>query len=205
MKTNPACLIARFVMVVAFYLSAISLRAADSSPTVVAILEKAAHASEFSPAVEEVIKLSKAGVSDSVTLAYVQNSGMSYSLDAQDVLRLQQQGVSPQVVTAMLQQGGEARRATEANNQALAAANASKPPPTTPTTSTTVIEKAPASTVSVTYFGSRPISYYPSYAYYGPGFGYYYPAYYGPRYYGGPRVAFGFGFGYPYRGYARCW
>jgi len=192
----------------ALCLSAVSLRAGDSSPTVEAILEKASHSPQFSPGVEEVVKLSKAGVAEAVTLAYIKNSGMSYSLGAQDVLRLQEQGVSPQVVTAMLQQGGDARRATEASNQAQAVADAAKAQPTTTTTTTptTVVETAPASTVSVTYFGSRPVSYYPSYAYYGPGLGYYYPAYY-PRYYGycGPRVAFGIGFGYPYRGYARCW
>lgn len=197
MKMNLACLVARSVMAAALCLSAISLRAADVSSS-----------ASLAPALQEVVKLSKAGVSDVVTLAYVKNSGLNYSLDAQDVLRLQEQGVSSQVVTAMLQQSGDARRATEAINQALAVANASRaqPTPTTTATPTTVVETAPASTVSVTYFGSRPVSYYPSYAYYGSGFGYYYPAYY-PRYYGycGPRVAFGAGFGYPYRGYGRCW
>ena len=201
MKTNSACFIARSVLAAAFCLSAISLCAGESSSAT-------SDSSKLAPALEEVVKLSKAGVADVVTLAYVKNSGMSYSLDAQDVLRLQEQGVSSQVVTAMLQQSGDTRRATEAINQAVAVANASKPQPATTTTPTptTVDETAPASTVSVTYFGSRPVSYYPSYSYYGPGFGYYYPAYY-PRYNGycGPRVAFGVGFGYPYRGYARCW
>ena len=210
MKTIFAGFIARSLTTVAFCLVAVSLRAGDSSSTATAT---ASRSSPLAPALEEVVKLSKAGVSDVVTLAYVQNSGMTYSLDAQDVLRLQEQGVSPQVVTAMLQQGGEVRRATEAVNQAQAIADASKPQPaaTAATTPTTVVETAPASTVSVTYFGSRPASYYPSYPYYGPGLGYYYPAYY-PRYYGycGPRVAFGVGFGYPrahggYGGYARCW
>jgi len=194
-------------MAAGFCLWAASLDAADSSPTVTTVLEKASRSSQLAPALEEVVKLSKAGVSDAVTLAYVQTSGMSYSLNAQDILRLQEQGVSPQVVTAMLERNGEVRRATEAVNQAQAIANASKPQPTATATPPPVVETAPASTVSVTYFGSRPVSYYPSYAYYGPGLGYYYPAYYAPRYYGygGPRIAFGIGFGYPYRGYARCW
>ena len=202
MKTNSACF-ARFLMAAACCLCAVSLWAGDTAST---NAQSTSSSSQLAPALEEVVKLTKAGVSDVVTLAYVKNSGMTYSLDAQDVLRLQEQGVSPQVVTAMLQQGGETRRATEAVNQALAVANATKTQPTTTTTTPTVVETAPASSVSVTYFGSRPVSYYPSYAHYGPGVGYYYPAYY-PRYYGygGPRVAFGVGFGYPYRGYARCW
>jgi hypothetical protein len=209
MRTNFTWFLIRCVATTVAWAGAMSLQAASDSLTAVEIFKRASQSPQFSPAVEEVAKLSKAGVSDTVTLAYVRNSGMTYSLDAQDVLWLQGQGVSPQVVTAMLQQGGEVRRATEAIKQAQAIANASKPQPatTTATTPTTVVETAPASTVSVTYFGSRPYSYYPSYAYNGPGFGYYYPAYYAPRYYGycGPRVGFGVGFGYPYRGYARCW
>ena len=196
-------------------ISAMSLQAASDSPSAVEILERASRAPQLSPAVEEVVKLSKAGVSDAVTLAYIQNSATSYSLSAQNVLQLQEQGVSPQVLTAMLQRNGEVQRAAEASNQAQAAAAAAAAktqPAAAPASATTTVAtapSAPASTVSVTYFGSRPVSYYPSYSYYGPGFGYYYPAYY-PRSYGsygycGPRVAYGFGYGYRYRGYARCW
>src|SRR6187399_504504 len=84
-------------------LGALSILAASETSNAVAILERASRAPQLSPAVEEVAKLSKAGVSDSVTLAYIQNSASSFSLSAQDVLQLQEQGVSPQVVAAMLQ------------------------------------------------------------------------------------------------------
>ena len=187
-----------------------SLQAGSESLSAVEILERASRAPQLSPAVEEVVKLSRAGVSDAVTLAYIQNSTTIYSLSAQNVVQLQEQGVSPQVVTAMLQRNGEVQRAAEASNQAQAAAAAAAAKTqlaatTAPTTTAvTTAPATPTSTVSVTYFGSRPVPYYPSSAYYGSGLGYYYPAYY-PRYYGGPRVAFGVGFGYPYRGYARCW
>jgi hypothetical protein len=210
MKISLTSLSLRFVAA-AVCMGAISLQAAGESLSAAEIAARAARAPQLSPAVEEVLKLSKGGVSDAVTLAYIQNSTMSYSMSAQNVLQLQEQGVSPQVIAAMLQRNGEVQRATEANHQAQAAAAAAKTPPaatTAPATTTVATApSAPVSTVSVTYFGSRPVSYYPSYAYYGPGLGYYYPAYYAPRYYGycGPQVAFGVGFGYPYRGYARCW
>jgi hypothetical protein len=204
MKTSITWLSTRFIAAVVG-LGAMSLQA--GTPSTVEILERASRTPQLAPAVEEVVKLSKAGVADAVTLAYIQNSATTFSLSAQNVVQLQEQGVSAQVVTAMLQRNGEVQRAAEANSQAQAAAAKTQPAATTaPTATPATAPPAPTSTVSVTYFGSRPVSYYPSYAYYGAGLGYYYPAYY-PRYYGyrGPRVAFGFGFGYPYRGYARCW
>ncbi|HEX5218287.1 MAG TPA: hypothetical protein VFZ59_01870 [Verrucomicrobiae bacterium] len=207
MRTSITWLSTRFIAAVAC-LGAMSLQAGSESPSAAAILERASRSPQLSPAVEEVVKLSKAGVSDAVTVAYIQNSTTTYALSAQNVVQLQEQGVSPQVVTAMLQRNGELQRAAEASNQAEAAAAAAaaktqSAAPAGPTTTTVAAAPAaPASTVSVTYFGSRPVPYYPSYVYHGPGFGYYYPRYYG---YYGPRVAFGVGFGYPYRGYARCW
>jgi hypothetical protein len=220
MKTNFTYFLARCVTATAFCVCALTIQAADESPSVAAILEKASRSSQLTPQLEEIVKLTKARVPDVVTLAYIQSSPTPYSLDAQDILRLNEQGVSSQVVTAMMQHGDELRRAAaEAGNQAQTVATAptsQSPAPVATTPAPTVVESAPvaaapASTVSVTYFGSRPYSYYPSYACYGPGLGYYYPAYYSyaPRYYGycGPRVSFGVGFGYRggyYGGYARC-
>ena len=217
MRTSFTWILIRCAAATIACTSIISVQAANEPASAVEILERAARAPQLAPAVEEVLKLSKGGVSDAVTIAYIQNSATTYPLSAQNILQLQEQGVSSQVVAAMLQRNGEARSAAEANSQAQAAAAAAtktQPAAVTPATApaATPATTAPASTVSVTYFGSRPYPYYPSYGYYGPGLGYYYPAYYGPRYYGpygygycGPRVSFGVGFGYPYRGYGHCW
>src|SRR5579862_3973022 len=56
-----------------------------------------------SPNVQEVVKLSKAHLSDDVILAYIKNSGVSYTLGADDVLYLNAQGVSQPVISALLQ------------------------------------------------------------------------------------------------------
>jgi hypothetical protein len=213
MKTNFTELLVRCVAATVLSGGAFQVQAAGESPTVVAMLQKASSSSQLAPALEEVVKLTKARVPDSVTLAYIQSSPTVYSLDAQDILRLNEQGVSSQVVTAMIQHGDELRRAakeTSSQVQPVAAApNYQSPAPAVTTAAPTVVE--PSSSVSVTYIGYPRYSYYPRYASYGPGLGYYYPAYYSyaPRYYGycGPRGSFGIGFGYRggyYGGYGRC-
>jgi hypothetical protein len=62
-----------------------------------------AQAVSVNPAVQEVVKLSRAKMNDDVILAYIRNSGVSYSLSADDVLYLNGQGVSQAVIAALLQ------------------------------------------------------------------------------------------------------
>ena len=54
--------------------------------------------------VPQIIRLSQAKVSDDTIIAYVKNSGFSYSLDADQIINLRQQGVSDAVITTMLNQ-----------------------------------------------------------------------------------------------------
>ena len=54
--------------------------------------------------VPQIIRLSQATVSDDTIIAYVKNSGLSYSLTADQIINLRQQGVSDAVITAMLNQ-----------------------------------------------------------------------------------------------------
>jgi len=54
--------------------------------------------------VPQIIRLSQAKVSDETIIAYVKNSGLSYSLDADQIINLRQQGVSDTVITTMLNQ-----------------------------------------------------------------------------------------------------
>jgi hypothetical protein len=54
--------------------------------------------------VPQIIRLSQAKVSEDTIIAYVKNSGLSYSLDADQIINLRQQGVSDAVITTMLNQ-----------------------------------------------------------------------------------------------------
>src|ERR1041385_2998147 len=54
--------------------------------------------------VDDVLKLSRARISEDVTLNYIQNSGTIYSLSAQDLIYLKNEGVSDKVLNAMQDQ-----------------------------------------------------------------------------------------------------
>ena len=56
-----------------------------------------------SPNLQEVIKLTKAHMTDDVILAFIHNSGAAYNLSADDVLYLNGQGVSQPVISALIQ------------------------------------------------------------------------------------------------------
>lgn len=157
-------------------------------------------ATYLSSSLQDVVKLTKAGVPDSVVLNYVQSSQKAYAVDAQDIIQLRAEGVSPEVTTALIQQG-EALRKADAAKAAAATATAATTAPvvvaqppvvvTTPEITYVPTPVYPRSSVSVTYIG------YPSYSYSGYYCGYRYPSYssWGPRYYSfsTPRVHVGFG------------
>ncbi|HEU0040161.1 MAG TPA: hypothetical protein VFR76_12900 [Verrucomicrobiae bacterium] len=175
----------------------------DNTPSAAAKAENVAatKAPRLSWGLDDVVKLSKAGVDESVIQSYIQNSGVGYNPTAQDIIQLRELGVSPQIAAALMQRGSEVRQTAtvEAQKQAQAAAPAAAPAQAAPVYTEPATYVAPASTVA--YIG------YPSYAYsyggyYGPSYySYpYYPRYYG--YYGGfyPGVSVGFRFGSGYSG-----
>ena len=57
----------------------------------------------LSPGLQEVIKLTQAHMADDVIVAYIKNSGGSFSLSANDILYLNSQGVSQPVISTLLQ------------------------------------------------------------------------------------------------------
>jgi hypothetical protein len=57
----------------------------------------------LSPGLQEVVKLTKAHMTDDVILAYIRNSAATYNLSADDILYLNNQGVSQAVLSALLQ------------------------------------------------------------------------------------------------------
>jgi hypothetical protein len=150
---------------------------------------------QLSYGVSQIIQLSKANVSEGTIVNYIQNSGSSYGLDANQIVYLKQQGVSDTVINTMLSQPRPAAQNVSPNYPTVsssATATVVAPPPVTyvPAQSSTVYVIPDTQTYN--YYAN---SYRP---YYG---GYYYPCY-SPAYYNGcyPSVSFAFGFGGGYRG-----
>ena len=180
------------IVLVAFELFGMNVLAQDSStvtnaPTAAREASTTQAAPQLSYGVPQVLQLSKAHIADSTILAYLQNSGTVYNLDAAQIVYLKQQGVSDAVLNAMINQRTRAQAAAEQSQAQLNSAPASSSQ-----TATVVPEpstSAPSSTVYVIP-DTQTYNYYNS--------PYYYPYYYG--YYGWPYPAVSFSFGY-YGGY----
>lgn len=180
------------------------------APTITEATEAKAIPSMKAPSkLDEIAQLTKAGVGDTVILAYIKDSPTAYSLNAADIIKLREQGVSPEITTALIQRGAEVRQAAqEATKESqpqtaeIAAAPTYQTQPVIeqPSPANVVYVAAPPSTVSVHYFGA------PSYRYT--------PTYYAPRYVSSPgyvsfgssyryapRASFSVGFGGHYRGH----
>ena len=141
--------------------------------------------------VSQIIQLSQANVSEGTIVNYIQNSGSSYGLDANQIVYLKQQGVSDAVINTMLNQPRPV--ATPVNYPAAGSA----PTAIVVTQPTVTYAPAPSSTVYVIP-DTQTYGYY-AYGYRPYGSRYYYPCY-NPVYYNYPGVSFSFGFGGGYRG-----
>lgn len=115
---------------------------------------------QLSSEVPQILQLEQAKVSDDTIIAYIKNSGRSYSLNADQIINLRQQGVSDAVITAMLNQPKLTAVAYTPTTPAPQPVAAPVSPPPVPTATI-----APA----VTYVQTVPAPVY----YYQP---YYYPA-----------------------------
>jgi hypothetical protein len=69
-----------------------------------AVMETTTPAVHLSRPAEEVLKLSRAKLSEGAIVAYIMNSGSTYSLTVSEILYLREQGVSDFVITTMLDQ-----------------------------------------------------------------------------------------------------
>jgi hypothetical protein len=116
---------------------AVTVTASDQSATVVtpavtATTSAANTASVKLPyGVDDVLKLSRARISEDVTLNYIQSSGTIYNLSAQDLIYLKNEGVSDKVLNAMQDQR---KRALEPYSATSAPAVQVYTMPTTATT-----------------------------------------------------------------------
>jgi hypothetical protein len=154
-------------------------------------------APQLSYGVPQVLQLSQAKIGDSTIVAYIQNTGTIYSLNASEIVYLKQQGVSDAVLTTMLNQRQRVTHtAVQTAPQVTSAATASQPVSAETSTAVvqptaTYVQTVPSSSVYV--IPDTQTYNYDAY-YYRP---YYYP-YYGGWYY--PPVTFSFGFGGGYHG-----
>jgi hypothetical protein len=149
--------------------------------------------------VEDVLKLSRAQVSEDVTLNYIRNSGTIYNLAPNDIVYLRNQGVSDRVINTMIDQRKNVPAEAAAQsampqapvdaNAVVAAQSALQYAPTYASPAPVYVQPEPvyppASSVYVIPSGGGGYSYANAYPY--P-----YGGYYG---YGGPSVVFRFGYG----------
>ncbi len=165
--------------------------------------------------VEDVLKLSRAQVSEDIILNYIHNSGTIYNLAPKDIVYLRNEGVSDRVINAMMDQRKNVP--AEAATQA-ALANAAAAPQVPVSSDVTAVPVpqylptyvqpapvyiqpepayAPASTLYIIPYYSTRFDYPNAFPY---GYGYY-SGYYP---YWGSSFAYGFGYhgrGWGYRGY----
>jgi hypothetical protein len=155
--------------------------------------------------VEDILKLTRAQVSEDVTLSFIHNSGTIYNLSPSDIVYLRSQGVSDRVINTMLDQRKNVP--AEAAAQAAQSAAAAMPPspasqdvnapaaaqaapqyaPTYVQPAPTYVEPQPASPPASTLY----VIPYPSGGYYYPSYYPYYGGYYG---FYGPSVVFTYGY-----------
>ena len=164
--------------------------------------------------VEDVLKMSRAQVSDDVIATYIQNTGTIYNLGPNDIVYLKDQGVSDRIINTMLDQRRIANEvAAQAQQQQAAAqpptaAAENNSPVTTPAYSdsqsvTPAVTQPAASTLYVIPYPTPAYPYYSrpyysySYPYYSSSYPYYYsyPYSYARYCYGRPVVGFRFGLG----------
>jgi hypothetical protein len=125
----------------------------------------------------EILKLSRAKVSEDVTIAFIQNSGHRYALSASEILYLRSEGVSDRVLATML---NPQSHAPDSHTAAPAATSGSDVPASAPQyvapPATSVVEQtSPASTVYVVGTTPTYYSFYDPWPYRYDPWPYYYP------------------------------
>ncbi len=147
-------------------------------------------APEFSGGCNDVVKLAKSGVDESVVISFIKASPGPFQPSAEEIIKMRDDGVSSPVISAMLQRQAEVRTEsltaasqtaaqapviTDSAPQGYTASQAETAPPETP----------PAgyygdSGSSVTYVGGYPYPYYPYYSgYISTAFFYPFPCWFG--------------------------
>ncbi len=124
-------LLGLFATVGAASLMALNATAQDaaSTPTAAAAAAPAEAAPANLPSgVGDIVKLTRAQVSEEVTLNYIRNSGTIYNLQPKDIVYLRNEGVSDRVINAMVDQRKNVPVETAAQAAAANAATSAQAP-----------------------------------------------------------------------------
>lgn len=112
----------RFGMLLAATLAAGAANSqADDAPAPTAPVAAVMVSSDFSTNINEVLKLTQAGLGDDVVVAFVKNAQAPYDLKARDILALKKIGLSQTVLAAMLSHDAAMKQAAypSGNNPAV--------------------------------------------------------------------------------------
>jgi hypothetical protein len=149
--------------------------------------------------VDDVLKLSRAQISEDVIINYIRSSGTIYNLSPNNIVYLRSEGVSDHVVNTMLDQRNNVPAATAA---AQTTSDWTTPQPAQPPPATMDASAAAAPQYAPAYAAPQPAPAAPASTVYvipyaGGGYGYanYYYPYRGYYPFYGPAVGFGVGVG----------
>ncbi len=98
---------------------------------------------DLSPGLQQIVNLSKAGMSDDFIHTYIINSGRSYTLSVDDIIYLHQQSVSDNVIQTLMQPPSAANANVAPPSPAPAAPPVSEAPPAPPAPAPDASQVAP--------------------------------------------------------------
>ena len=124
--------------------SLLALNATAETPAPASTTASTASPADAAPAklpygVEDVLKLSRAQVSEDVTLNFIRNSGTIYNLAPKDIVYLRNEGVSDRVINTMIDQ----RKKVPAEAAAPAVTASTSSAPSASATSVATVAAAP--------------------------------------------------------------
>ena len=197
MKMNSFGKVAAFMAVAILTFSASWAAAQEASATTtVPASAQATAAPQLDYAASQVLQLAQSKVGDATIIAYINNSGNGYRLDADQIIYLQQQGLSTPVINAMLSQpkaGVLAYTAPAAPAPGTDTASSSQPTyDSQPAGSTSIVGPA-VTAIDPTAAAVYSSPYYPPYYYPYSSYPYGYPAYGYYGFYPGVSVSIGLG------------
>src|ERR1035437_8894255 len=103
-RTSRICLFASLGAAPLVALGATAQTPASSTPTTTTAAPTDAAPAKLPDGADDVRKLSRAQVSEDVTLNFIRNSGTIYNLAPKDIVYLRNEGVSDRVLNTMLEQ-----------------------------------------------------------------------------------------------------